>query len=55
VTASPERGRANRAVVSLIEKALRVRSVEIVSGERSTDKVVVVPLDAAEIRGRLES
>ena len=55
VTAPPERGRANRAVVALLGEALGVppSSLEIVSGAGSPDKIVAVPLPAAEIEARL--
>lgn len=55
VTAPPERGRANLAVVALIAGALGLpaSSIEMVSGEASRDKVVHLPLDAAQVRERL--
>jgi uncharacterized protein (TIGR00251 family) len=56
VTAPPEKGKANDAVVKLLSKALELpkRSIEIVSGETSQDKTVVVALEAGELRRRLE-
>ena len=44
VTAAPEGGKANEAVVALLAKRLRVpkRSVQIVRGHKSRDKRVVI-------------
>lgn len=56
VTASPEKGRANKEVEALIGKALDVRpgAVRIVSGRTSPRKVLEVDgLSNAEIRQRL--
>jgi len=55
VTAVPERGRANDAVVALLAEALGVApsSIEVVSGAASKDKVVEVPLTPDEIARRL--
>ena len=55
VTAPPEKGKANDAVVRLLAKALDLPkgSVAIVAGEASQDKTVVVALDPTELRERL--
>lgn len=55
VTAAPEKGKANDAVVKLLAKALGLPkgAVEVVAGETSQDKTVVVALDAEELRNRL--
>jgi uncharacterized protein len=56
VTAAPEAGRANDAVVRLLAGALDVprRDVEIVSGHASRDKTVALAgLDTDEIERRL--
>ncbi len=55
VTAAPERGKANRAVLALLAKALEVApsSLSILSGASSPDKTVFVPLDSATILDRL--
>ena len=55
VVAAPERGKANDAVVKLLAKVLDLPkgAVEIVSGETSHYKTVVVALDAGTLRGRL--
>jgi uncharacterized protein (TIGR00251 family) len=55
VTAVPERGKANDAVVALLAEALDVApsSIELVSGASSKDKIVEVDLAAEEIARRL--
>ena len=55
VIAAPERGRANRAVLELLARALDLASstLELVSGHGSPDKVVLVPLSPAEVLRRL--
>ena len=55
VSASPERGRANDAVVALLAEALRVsrRDLEVTAGRSSRDKVVALDgltLETAEAR-----
>ena len=58
VTAPPDKGRANAAVVSLLAGALGVAKsrVRIVRGQTSRDKVVTVEsLTPEEVRGILES
>ena len=56
VTAAPERGRANRAVVELLAKKLGVSpsSVTLVRGLASRDKMVRIDgITEWEVRGRL--
>ena len=58
VTAPPEGGKANEAVVALLAKRLKVAkgSVSILRGHRSRDKVVHVKgLDAPSVMARLGS
>jgi uncharacterized protein len=58
VSAAPERGRANDAVVRLLAARLDVprRSISVVSGGTTRDKVVELHgLDAAEVERRLEA
>jgi uncharacterized protein (TIGR00251 family) len=55
VTAAPEKGKANDAVVKFLAKALGLPkgAVEVVAGETSQDKTVVVALEPEAVRGRL--
>lgn len=55
VTAAPERGRANRAVLDLLGEALGVApsTLALLSGAASADKVVLVPLSPATVAERL--
>ena len=55
VTAAPEKGKANKAVLQLLAEALELpaSALEIVSGGSSPDKVVRVPLDAGTVERRL--
>ncbi len=58
VTAPPDKGRANAAVVSLLAEALGVPKsrVRIIRGQTSRDKVVTVEsLTPGEVRGILEA
>jgi uncharacterized protein (TIGR00251 family) len=58
VTAPPEDGRANQAMLGLLADTLRLprRAISIVSGHGSRDKVVACDgLTAAEIEARLRT
>jgi len=58
VAAPPERGAANRAVLDLVARTLRVpaSTVTLVSGQASRDKIVELSgIDASELDGRLAS
>jgi hypothetical protein len=58
VAAPPERGAANRAVVALLARTLRLpeAAVAVVSGHGTRDKIVELSgIDADELDGRLAS
>ena len=57
VTAAPERGKANEAVVELLASALAISraSVAIVSGQTCANKVVVVALKPEVVAERLSA
>ena len=57
VTAAPERGRANKAVIEVLARELGVprRTISLKSGERSRTKLIEVEgLDPTEIERRLD-
>jgi uncharacterized protein YggU (UPF0235/DUF167 family) len=57
VAASPERGRANEAVLDLLSRALELprAAVSIVAGHTAREKVVLLEgIDCAETERRLE-
>lgn len=56
VTAIPEKGKANNALIALLSKTLRVPkgSISIVSGETSRVKTVEITGDAEELRATLQ-
>jgi uncharacterized protein YggU (UPF0235/DUF167 family) len=55
VTASPEKGKANRRVLELLGEALQVppSALRLLKGETRPDKVVWIPLDPIKVRGLL--
>ncbi len=55
VTAVPEKGKANRAVLALLAEVMEIpaSSLEILSGKSSPDKVVLVPLDRKTLLEKL--
>lgn len=55
VTAAPEKGKANRAVLGLLAERLGVppSSLELISGAASPDKTVLLPLDRRALLRRL--
>jgi uncharacterized protein len=58
VAAPPQRGAANRSVVALLARTLRLPEgdVTVVSGHGSRDKIVeLAGIDARELKGRLAS
>lgn len=58
VTAAPERGKANDAVIALLAEALELprQAITLVHGETAQDKIVeIAALDEDEIRRRIDS
>ena len=58
VTAAPERGKANDAVIALLAEALALprQAITLVQGETAQDKIVeIAALEADEIRRRIDS
>ncbi len=58
VTQSPEKGKANKAIVELLKKKLRLKSSQIVSlvGETSHNKRLLIrDVEAADLAARIES
>jgi len=55
VTAPPEKGKANKAVLQLLGETLRLApsSIELLSGHTSQDKIVRIPLPPSTITARL--
>lgn len=58
VTAAPERGKANDAVIALLAEALALprQAITLVQGETAQDKIVeIAALETDEIRRRIDS
>ena len=58
VTAAPERGKANEAVIALLADALDLprQAITLVQGETAQDKIVeIAALDEDEIKRRIDS
>ncbi len=57
VVARPEKGKANRGVLKLLAKILDLApsEIELVAGNTSQDKTVLVPLSATQLGNRLQS
>ncbi len=58
VTVAPEKGKANKAILSILAQSLDVprRAVELVGGETSRNKRVLIRgIDAATVARRLDS
>ena len=53
VTAPPEKEKANREVLKLLKKLTGV-GVEIVSGEKSREKIIKFPIEKDEFIRRIE-
>ncbi len=57
VTAAPEKGKANRAVLDLLGAKLDLppSSIELLAGETSPDKTILIPLPPDVVARRLGS
>jgi len=57
VTAPPEDGRANKALIKLLAKTLKLPAgqIEIASGATDRHKQILLPGDAAELMPRIEA
>lgn len=56
VTAVPEKGKANKALVALLSKALKVpkSSISVASGETSRQKILRIEGDPEDLQSRIE-
>lgn len=52
VTAAPEDGRANKALIALLAKELKVpkTSISLLSGETNRQKVILIEGDSAQLQ-----
>ena len=57
VTAVPEKGKANKALVALLSKALKVpkSSISVASGETSRQKILRIEGDPEDLQLRIEA
>lgn len=57
VTAVPEKGKANKALVALLSKALKVpkSSISVASGETSRQKILRIEGDPEDLQSRIEA
>jgi uncharacterized protein (TIGR00251 family) len=57
VTAVPEQGKANKALVALLSKSLKVpkSTITIVSGETSRQKIIRIEGDPEDLNSRLDA
>ncbi len=54
VTTAPEKGKANRDVLALVAETFGIAAggIEILRGETSAEKVIRLPMEPGEARGR---
>lgn len=57
VTAVPEKGKANKALVALLSKALKVpkSAVSVVSGETARQKILRIDADPEDLKCKIEA
>lgn len=57
VTAVPEKGKANKALIELLAKQLRLpkSSISVISGETARKKILRIDGNAEDVKARLES
>ncbi len=56
VTAVPEKGKANKALIALVAKSLGIAksSIDLVSGDTSRKKILRIDGDPEDLIGKLE-
>jgi len=57
VTAVPEKGKANKALIALLSKSLKVPKsmITVVSGETSRQKILRIEGDPEDLKSRLDA
>ncbi|ODS58358.1 MAG: hypothetical protein ABS40_02120 [Agrobacterium sp. SCN 61-19] len=57
VTAVPEKGKANKALIALLSKALKVpkSSISVSSGDTARQKILRIECDPEELKSRLDA
>ncbi len=57
VSAVPEKGKANKALIALLSKALKVpkSSISVASGETSRQKILRIEYDPEDLRTRIDA
>ena len=57
VSAVPEKGKANKALIALLSKALKVpkSAISVVSGETSRQKILRIECDPEDLRTRIDA
>lgn len=57
VTAVPEKGKANKALIELLAKQLKMpkSSISVISGETARKKILRIDGDTEDVKARLES
>ena len=57
VTAVPEKGKANKALIELVAKSLKIpkSSISVISGDTSRKKILRIDGDTEDLIGKLET